>query len=66
MEDHGIRTRPDILPDPRLHDKDGVKIDRALNPMESLTITVPQKSKPGDMIRLCQEGLITLLKRWRK
>ena len=43
-----------------LHDKDGVKIDRAPNPMELLTITVPQEVKPGDMIRSCQEGLINL------
>ena len=37
-----------------------MKIDRAPNPMELLTITVPQEVKPGDMIRSCQEGLINL------
>ncbi len=37
-----------------LHDKDGVKIDRAPNPMELLTITVPEV-KPGNMARSCQE-----------
>ncbi len=50
-----------------LHDKDGVKIDRAPNPMELLTITVPTRSEarrydsflPG---RFNQ----SLLKRWGK
>ncbi len=36
-----------------------MKIDRT-NPVELLTITVPQEVKPGDMIRSCQEGLINL------
>ncbi|WP_373760128.1 peptidase U32 family protein [Streptococcus ferus] len=43
-----------------LHDAEGHKIDRAPNPMEVLTITVPQEVKPGDMIRACKEGLINL------
>ncbi|MGT2908166.1 peptidase U32 family protein [Streptococcus dentiloxodontae] len=43
-----------------LHDAEGNKIDRAPNPMELLTITVPQEVKPGDMIRSCKEGLINL------
>ncbi|MGT2683439.1 peptidase U32 family protein [Streptococcus porci] len=43
-----------------LHDDKGNKIDRAPNPMELLTITVPQAVKPGDMIRACKEGLINL------
>ena len=43
-----------------LHDADGNKIDRAPNPMELLTITVPQEVRPGDMIRSCKEGLINL------
>ncbi len=43
-----------------LHDAEGHKIDRAANPMEILTITVPQEVKPGDMIRACKEGLINL------
>ncbi len=45
-----------------LHDDKGNKIDRAPNPMELLTITVPQKVEPGDMIRNRQEGLINLYK----
>ncbi|MBM7636370.1 peptidase U32 family protein [Streptococcus saliviloxodontae] len=43
-----------------LHDAKGNKIDRAPNPMELLTITVPQEVKAGDMIRACKEGLINL------
>ena len=43
-----------------LHDSEGNKIDRAPNPMELLTITVPQPVKPGDMIRTCKEGLVNL------
>ena len=34
------------------------RFDRAPNPMELLTITVPQEVKPGDMIRLTKEGLL--------
>ena len=50
-----------------LHDKDGVKIDRAPNPMELLTITVPQEVKPGDMIRFLPGRFNqSLLKRWAK
>lgn len=43
-----------------LRNADGQKIDRAPNPMELLTITVPQAVQPGDMIRACKEGLINL------
>ncbi|AND78995.1 peptidase U32 family protein [Streptococcus pantholopis] len=43
-----------------LHDSEGEKIDRAPNPMELLTITVPKPVKPGDMIRSCKEGLVNL------
>ena len=43
-----------------LHDAEGHKIYRAPNPMEILTITVPQEVNPGDMIRACKEGLINL------
>ncbi|MGT2741884.1 peptidase U32 family protein [Streptococcus plurextorum] len=43
-----------------LHDDKGNKIDRAPNPMELLTIRVPQVVQPGDMIRACKEGLINL------
>ncbi len=46
-----------------LHDADGNKIDRAPNPMELLTIKVPQEVKPGDMIRSCKEGLVNLYKK---
>lgn len=45
-----------------LRNDKGDKIDRAPNPMELLTITVPQVVKAGDMIRACQEGLINLYK----
>ncbi|VHH08108.1 protease [Streptococcus pyogenes] len=43
-----------------LHDADGQKIDRAPNPMELLTISLPREVKPGDMIRTCKEGLVNL------
>lgn len=43
-----------------LTDANGIKVDRAPNPMEILTITVPQPVKVGDMIRSCQEGLVNL------
>ena len=43
-----------------LHDANCNKIDRAPNPMELLTITVPQEVKLGDMIRSTKEGLINL------
>lgn len=43
-----------------LQDDKGNKIDRAPNPMELLTIKLPQAVKPGDMIRACKEGLINL------
>lgn len=46
-----------------LHDSEGNKIDRAPNPMELLTITVPQAVQPGDMIRACKEGLVNLYKK---
>ncbi|MFC3928719.1 peptidase U32 family protein [Streptococcus caprae] len=43
-----------------LRDAEGNKIDRAPNPMELLSIKVPQEVKPGDMIRACKEGLVNL------
>ncbi|MFC3931978.1 peptidase U32 family protein [Streptococcus dentapri] len=43
-----------------LHDAEGNKIDRAPNPMELLSITLPQPVKAGDMVRSCEEGLINL------
>ncbi|MFS1663998.1 peptidase U32 family protein [Streptococcus sp. zg-JUN1979] len=43
-----------------LHDAQGQKIERAANPMELLTITVPQSVQAGDMIRACKEGLVNL------
>lgn len=43
-----------------LHDAQGNKIDRAPNPMELLTISLPQAVKPGDMIRARKEGLVNL------
>lgn len=45
-----------------LHNDQGEKIDRAPNPMELLTIKLPQAVKSGDMIRACKEGLINLYK----
>lgn len=45
----------------KLHDANGNKIDRAPNPMELLTITVPAKKlEPGDMIRSAKERLNNL------
>lgn len=43
-----------------LRNEDGELIDRAPNPMELLTMTVPQAVEPGDMIRRHGEGLINL------
>ncbi|HFH8001103.1 TPA: U32 family peptidase [Streptococcus agalactiae] len=43
-----------------LCDAEGNKIDRAPNPMELLTITLPNPVKKGDMIRACKEGLVNL------
>ena len=43
-----------------LHDAKGNKIDRAPNPMELLTIKVPQPVQAGDMVRALKEGLINL------
>lgn len=43
-----------------LHTVEGLKIDRAPNPMELLTIKVPQAVAPGDMVRACKSGLINL------
>ncbi|HEW0548597.1 U32 family peptidase C-terminal domain-containing protein, partial [Streptococcus pneumoniae] len=40
----------------------GNKIDRAPNPMELLTIKVPQPVQAGDMVRALKEGLINLYK----
>ncbi|CJM74352.1 peptidase%2C U32 family [Streptococcus pneumoniae] len=45
-----------------LHDAKGNKIDRAPNPMELLTIKVPQPVQSGDMVRALKEGLINLYK----
>ena len=56
----GLRHFESTIKD--LHDADGNKIDRAPNPMELLTITVPQAVQPGDMIRACKEGLVNLYK----
>lgn len=54
----GFRHFETVIKD--LHDADGNKIDRAPNPMELLTISLPQAVKPGDMIRACKEGLVNL------
>lgn len=44
------------------YDSDGNKIDRAPNPMELLTISLPHPVYPGDMVRSRKEGLINLYK----
>lgn len=54
----GFRHFETVVKD--LHDADGKKIDRAPNPMELLTISLPREVKPGDMIRACKEGLVNL------
>lgn len=54
----GFRHFETVVKD--LHDADGQKIDRAPNPMELLTISLPREIKPGDMIRACKEGLVNL------
>ncbi|SQF66574.1 peptidase, U32 family [Streptococcus dysgalactiae subsp. equisimilis] len=54
----GFRHFETVVKD--LHDSDGQKIDRAPNPMELLTISLPREVKPGDMIRACKEGLVNL------
>ncbi|HGM8588857.1 TPA: U32 family peptidase [Streptococcus pyogenes] len=54
----GFRHFETVVKD--LHDADGQKIDRAPNPMELLTISLPREVKPGDMIRACKEGLVNL------
>ena len=56
-ENTQIDVRTEVIPGV---DANGNKIDRAPNPMELLTITVPQEVKPGDMIRSTKEGLINL------
>ncbi|GFH42849.1 protease [Lactococcus hodotermopsidis] len=43
-----------------LRNEDGERIDRAPNPMELLTMTVPEKVVVGDMIRKNGSGLINL------
>ena len=43
-----------------LRNEDGERIDRAPNPMELLTMTVPTAVEPGDMIRKNGSGLINL------
>lgn len=54
----GFRHFETVVKD--LHDADGQKIDRAPNPMELLTISLPREVQPGDMIRACKEGLVNL------
>lgn len=54
----GFRHFETVVKD--LHDADGQKIDRAPNPMELLTISLPREVKSGDMIRACKEGLVNL------
>ncbi|MDV5977176.1 UNVERIFIED_CONTAM: U32 family peptidase [Streptococcus canis] len=54
----GFRHFETVIKD--LHDADGQKIDRAPNPMELLTISLPREVKSGDMIRACKEGLVNL------
>lgn len=54
----GFRHFEAVISD--LKDEKGNKINRAPNPMELLTISVPKEVKPGDMVRSCQEGLINL------
>ncbi|HGA4249971.1 TPA: U32 family peptidase [Streptococcus pyogenes] len=54
----GFRHFETVVKD--LHDADGQKIDRAPNPMELLTISLPREVKPGDMIRACKEDLVNL------
>lgn len=54
----GFRHFETVVKD--LHDADGQKIDRAPNPMELLTISLPREVKPGDMIRAFKEGLVNL------
>ncbi|HFU6090444.1 peptidase U32 family protein [Streptococcus pyogenes] len=54
----GFRHFETVVKD--LHDAEGQKIDRAPNPMELLTISLPREVKPGDMIRACKEGLVNL------
>ncbi|KGR73239.1 peptidase U32 family protein [Streptococcus phocae subsp. salmonis] len=54
----GFRHFETVVKD--LHDAQGNKIDRAPNPMELLTISLPQAVKPGDMIRARKEGLVNL------
>lgn len=43
-----------------LKNEEGERIDRAPNPMELLTMTVPTIVEPGDMIRKNGSGLINL------
>ena len=56
----GFRHFETVIED--LHDANGNKIDRAPNPMELLTIHIPTRVEPGDMIRALKEGLINLYK----
>ena len=56
----GFRHFDGVITD--LHDSDGNKIDRAPNPMELLTISLPHPVYPGDMVRSRKEGLINLYK----
>lgn len=45
-----------------LTNEEGERIDRAPNPMELLTIRLPQAVAPGDMVRACKSGLVNLYK----
>ena len=56
----GFRHFETVITD--LHDAQGNKIDRAPNPMELLTISMPTPVCPGDMVRSRKEGLINLYK----
>ena len=56
----GFRHFETVITD--LHDAKGNKIDRAPNPMELLTISMPTPVCPGDMVRSRKEGLINLYK----
>ena len=56
----GFRHFDAVITD--LHDSNGNKIDRAPNPMELLTISLPHPVYPGDMVRSRKEGLINLYK----
>lgn len=56
----GFRHFKTVIQDMR--NADGEKVDRAPNPMELLTVSLPQAVRPGDMVRTCQSGLVNLYK----